>query len=233
MIRPATISQVTNLELEIFAEFRTTALSLVLLNLVFDLSWVEQIKLEVRDSENSTKFIIAVFLLVSSSLAGLAVVQVLKLVLNTDLLALLELLTVLNELVELHPVRLVLIEVKAVVANRGLTSLLDLLHLLDEDLSLAFVCFFESLRAQVWTRHVLHPRLRHVSRHLLILIKLVIEDHNLFFVKIPETPVSGLMLSFAHLGTVLAVDGVPLTTGFILSLKHRCSFLTELCSLWA
>ena len=41
MVRPATISQVTNLELEIFAEFGTTALSLVLLNLVFDLSWVE------------------------------------------------------------------------------------------------------------------------------------------------------------------------------------------------
>ena len=41
MVGPAAITQIANLELEIFAKFGSTALGLVLLDLMLDLSRVE------------------------------------------------------------------------------------------------------------------------------------------------------------------------------------------------
>ena len=60
MVGPASVTQVTDLKFEVFAEFRTSALGSVLFNLIFDLPRVKQVKLKVGDLEDITKFIVTV-----------------------------------------------------------------------------------------------------------------------------------------------------------------------------
>ena len=50
MVSPTSITQVTDLQLEVFTKFRSAALRSIFLNLVFNLFWIEQIKFEIRDA---------------------------------------------------------------------------------------------------------------------------------------------------------------------------------------
>ena len=114
VVGPAAVAEIANLQLEVFAKLWTAALRPVLLNLVLDLPWVEQVKLEVRDTEGGTKLIIASFvgLLRGGSPTCLCclllLLEFLKFVLDANLLTLLELLSILEKLGELGFIGLIL-----------------------------------------------------------------------------------------------------------------------------
>ena len=113
VVGPAAVAEVANLQLEVFTKLWTATLRPVLLNLVPDLSWVEQVELEVRDTEGTTELIIAIFFgLRCGSLTRLRrlllLLKLLKLVLDANLLTLLELLSILEELGKLGLISLVL-----------------------------------------------------------------------------------------------------------------------------
>ena len=112
----------------------------------------------------------------------LGLVNLLYLCLDAHLLALLELLAVLEELVELALVSLVPIDVKAEESLRFHTRLLHLSHLLEENLPLDVVSLFKSFRTQVGTRYILQARLRHAPRQLPVLVQLLVENTHLVWV---------------------------------------------------
>jgi len=60
VIGPATITQVTDLQLEVLAELGSAALRPILLNLMLDLPRIQKIKLEVGDAKHVAQLIITI-----------------------------------------------------------------------------------------------------------------------------------------------------------------------------
>lgn len=125
--------------------------------------------------------------------------------------------TVLEEGVKLSAICLVLVEVEAVERFWGDTSLLHLLHLLNENLALVIISFFEGLRAHVRTWNVPHARFGQCTRHLLELIKLLVQDAHLTLIKSLQAPLSIFFVSLPFLSRVLLIDGIPLASRLVLS----------------
>ena len=97
--------------------------------------------------------------------------QLLKLILDSNLLAFLELLAIFKELIKLEALRLIFLEVIAEVSCGGNTRFLRQLHLLNQYLSLHFISLFNGFGTEVWTWDIPHAWLRHISGLLLIIIK--------------------------------------------------------------
>ena len=60
MVGPTSIAQVTNLKLEVFAEFGAALLCPLLLNLMLDLPRVKQVKLKEGNAEDFTELVLTV-----------------------------------------------------------------------------------------------------------------------------------------------------------------------------
>lgn len=131
MISPAPIAQVADLQFEILAQLWTSALGSVFLDLVLDLSGIHQVKLQVRNIKNISKLVVTALLFLSSFLLRRILLEVTNLVLYSCLLTLLELISVIKEVLKLGSISLVLCKVIAKVTFRYLACLLHSLHLLE------------------------------------------------------------------------------------------------------
>jgi len=90
VVGPTAVSEITNLELQIFTEFRASTFSTVFLNLMLDLAGVKEVKVQERDPENLLKLVVTLMVVSLPSLFLFG-----QLLLDTHLLTLLELLAVL------------------------------------------------------------------------------------------------------------------------------------------
>lgn len=237
MIGPAAVAKVTNLQLKVFTKLGPTALRPVLLNLMLDLPWVEQVKLQIWNTQHLAKLIIAALLVlryrISTSLTlRFRLFKLLDLGLDAHLLALLELLAILEELVKLAALTLVLVPIEAEEGGRCNASFLHLLHLLEKKLTLHIISLFEGLGSQIGTREVLHARLRHIPRHFLELIQLLVEDAHLALIKPLEVPLSRFLVRLALKRRVLLADLVQPASGrLVLPGQVRPALLLKLCCL--
>ena len=63
MVGPTPITQVANLQLEVFSKFWPSSLRPILLNLMLDLPRVKQVELQIRDAKYFTQLIIVAIIL--------------------------------------------------------------------------------------------------------------------------------------------------------------------------
>ena len=237
MIGPAAVAQVTNLQLKVLTKLGPATLRPVFLNLMLDLPWVEQVKLQIWNAQHLAKLIIAALLVlrdrISASLTlRFRLFKLLDLGLDAHLLALLELLAILEELVKLAALTLVLVPIEAEEGGRCNACFLHLLHLLEKKLTLHIVSLFEGLGSQIGTREVLHARFRHIPRHFLELIQFLVEDAHLALIKPLEVPLGRFLVRLALKCRVLLADLVQPAGGrLVLPGQVRPALLLKLGSL--